>query len=164
MSLLTPDSGLLFWMLITFGIVFFVLAKYGFPVITKMVEDRKNYIQGELEAAKEAKLQVESVREEIQKIHTEARNQQMLLIKEGTDMREKLIEEAKQVAQTEANKIIQNAHLSIQKEKEIALQDIQNQVAQLSLDIAAKVLRKNLDNQTAQIDLINKLLDDAKSN
>jgi F-type H+-transporting ATPase subunit b len=164
MSLLTPDSGLLFWMLISFGIVFFVLAKYGFPIITKMVEDRKQYIENALEAAKEAKLQLESVREESAKILAEARSKEMQLLKDGADMRDKMVEDAKQLAQAEADKIIQEARISIQKEKENAIKDIRKQVATLSVEIAEKVLRKNLDNQPAQIELIDKLLDEATRN
>ena len=164
MSLLTPDSGLLFWMLISFGIVFFILAKFGFPVITKMVEDRKQYIETALEEAKEAKLQLENVKEEGAKILSEARNKEMQLIKDGNDIRDKIVEEAKHLAQVEADKMILEARILIQKEKENAIKDIRKQVAMLSVEIAEKVLRKNLDNQPAQTELIEKLLDEASIN
>ncbi len=164
MSLLTPDSGLLFWMLISFGIVFFVLAKFGFPVITKMVEDRKQYVETALDAAKEAKLQLENVKAESAQIIAEARNKEMQLLKEGADMRNKMIEDAKQLAQIEADKMMQKTRDLIQKEKENAIKDIKNQVAVLSIEIAEKVLRKNLDNQPAQMELIDKLLDETTIN
>ncbi|MDR0231852.1 MAG: F0F1 ATP synthase subunit B [Dysgonamonadaceae bacterium] len=164
MSLLTPDSGLLFWMLFSFGIVFFVLYKFGWPVITKMVEDRSQYVESALEAAKEAKLQVESVREEGAKILAEARNKEMQLLKDGADMRDKMVEDAKQLAQVEADKMIQEARVLIQKEKDNAIKDIKKQVALLSVDIAEKILRKNLDNQPAQIELIDKLLEETITN
>lgn len=164
MSLLTPDSGLLFWMLISFGIVFFILAKFGFPVITKMVEDRKQYIETALEGAKEAKLQLESVKEEGAKILSEARNKEIQLIKDGNDMRDKIVEDAKHLAQVEADKMIQEARILIQKEKENAIKDIRKQVAVLSVEIAEKVLRKNLDNQPAQVELIDRLLDEVTIN
>lgn len=164
MSLLTPDSGLLFWMLISFGIVFFVLAKFGFPVITKMVEDRKQYVETALDAAKEAKLQLENVKAESAQIIAEARNKEMQLLKEGADMRNKMIEDAKQLAQIEADKMMQKTRDLIQKEKENAIKDIKNQVAVLSIEIAEKVLRKNLDNQPAQMELIDKLLDETTVN
>ena len=163
-ALLTPDSGLLFWMLFSFGIVFFVLAKFGFPVITKMVEDRKKYVESALDAAKEAKSQLENVKAEGAKILSEAKNQQMQLLKEGGAMRDKIIEEAKQSAHVEANKIINDARLLIRKEKDAAIKDIKNQVAVLSIEIAEKVLRKNLDNQPAQMELIDKLLDETINN
>ena len=164
MSLLTPDSGLLFWMLLSFGIVFFILAKFGFPVITKMVEDRQQYVETALDAAKEAKSQLENVKAEGAKILSEAKNQQMQLLKEGGAMRDKMIEEAKQSAHVEADKIINNARLLIEKEKENAIKDIKNQVAVLSLEIAEKVLRKNLDNQPAQMELIDRLLNETTKN
>ena len=163
-ALLTPDSGLLFWMLFSFGIVFFVLAKFGFPVITKMVEDRKQYVESALEAAKEAKLQLESVREEGAKILAEARSKEMQLMKDGADIRDKMVEDAKHLAQVEADKMIQEARILIRKEKENAIKDIKKQVAMLSVEIAEKVLRKNLDNQPAQIELIDKLLDETTNN
>ena len=164
MSLLTPDSGLLFWMLISFGIVFFVLAKFGFPIITKMVEERKEFIKSALGAAKEAKSQLENVKVEGAKILLEAKNQQIQLLKEGAEMRDKIIEEAKQSAHIEADKIIEDARLLIQKEKEYAIKDIKNQVAALSVEIAEKVLRKNLDNRPAQMELINRLLEETANN
>ena len=164
MSLLTPDSGLLFWMLISFGIVFFVLAKFGFPIITKMVEDRKLYVENSLEAAKEAKLQLESVRTEGAKILSEAKNREMQLLKEGADLQNKMIEDAKQLAKVEADRMIQEARLLIQKEKENAIKDIRSQVAILSIEIAEKVLRQKLDDQPAQMKLIDKLLDEATNN
>lgn len=164
MSLLTPDSGLLFWMLISFGVVFFILAKFGFPVITKMVEDRKNYVQGELDAAKEAKLQLKNLQAEGAKILAEAQSQQVQLLKDGAEMRDKLIEEARSAAQVEADKVMQAAHLSIQKEKEEAIKEIKTRIADLSVEIAEKILRKNLDNKPAQMELIDKMLDEATNN
>jgi len=160
MSLLTPDTGLLFWMLVSFGIVFLVLAKFGFPIITKMVEDRKQYVESALDAAKEAKLQLENVKTEGAKILAEARNKEMQLLKAGAEMRDKMIEESKHLAQIEADKMIQEARILIHKEKESAIKDIKKQVAVLSVDIAEKVLRKKLDNQPAQMELVDKLLDE----
>jgi len=164
MSLLTPDGGLLFWMLISFGIVFFILAKFGFPVITKMVEERKQYVENALNAAKEAKLQSENVKAEGEKILAEARNRQTQLLKDGADIRDKMVEDAKQIAQIEADKMIQEARALIQKEKENAIKDIRKQVTILSIDVAEKVLRKNLDNRPAQMELIDKMLDEVINN
>ena len=164
MSLLTPDSGLLFWMLISFGIVFFILAKFGFPIITKMVEDRKQYVENSLEAAKDAKLQLENVKTEGAKILSEAKNREIQLLKEGADLQNKMIEDAKQLAKVEADKMIQEARLLIQKEKDNAIKDIRSQVAILSIEIAEKVLRQKLDDQPAQMKLIDKLLDEATNN
>ena len=164
MELLTPDPGLLFWMLVSFGIVFFVLAKFGFPVIVKMVEERKQYVETALDAAKEAKLQLENVKVEGAKILAEARSKEMQLLKDGADMRDKMVEDAKQLAQIETDKMIEDARILIRKEKENAINDIRKQVAVLSVEIAEKVLRKNLDNQPAQIELVDKLLNEVINN
>ena len=164
MDLFKPETGLIIWMLIAFGIVFVILAKYAWPVIIKGVEERKKFIDSSLEAAKEAQLQLENVKAEGAKILSEARNKEMQLIKDGADIRDKMVEEAKHLAQVEADKIIQEARLLIQKEKENAIKEIKKQVAVLSVEIAEKVLRKNLDNQPAQTELIEKLLNEATNN
>jgi len=109
-------------------------------------------------------LQLENVKAEGAKILSEARNKEMQLIKDGADIRDKMVEEAKNLAQVEAGKIIQEARLLIQKEKENAIKEIKKQVAVLSVEIAEKVLRKNLDNQPAQTELIEKLLNEATNN
>ena len=163
MSLLTPDLGLLFWMLLSFGIVFFVLAKFGFPVIVKMVDKRKEYIENSLEAAKEANRQLANIKTEGEKILAEAREEQLRLMKDAEEIRSKMIAEAKQQAQVEAGKVMQNAQSLILKEKEDAIKDIKHQVAALSVEIAEKVLRKDLENKSAQMELIDKLLNEAKN-
>ncbi|GHT74285.1 ATP synthase subunit b [Bacteroidia bacterium] len=164
MSLLTPDPGLLFWMLFSFGIVFFILAKFGFPVIVKMVEERKAYIDRSLEAAKEAHLRLEGIKEESEKLLSQARDEQVRMLRESNDMRTKIINDAKEQAREETGKIMNEAKTAIQKEKEAALRDIKQQVAQLSIDIAEKILRKNLSDKPAQMELVDKLIAEAQKN
>ena len=141
MSLLVPDSGLLFWMLLSFGIVFFVLAKYGFPVIVKMVNERKEYIDRSLVVAKEA-------------------NEQLAILNEAAATRDRIIKEAKEQARIEGDKMMEEVKRQIQAEKEDAIRDIRRQVAVLSVDIAEKVLRKNLDDENKQTAMIDRLLDE----
>jgi F-type H+-transporting ATPase subunit b len=164
MSLLTPDLGLLFWMLLSFGIVFFVLAKFGFPVIVKMVEDRKKYIDQSLESAKLANDRLQGIQKEGERILAEARVKQSVLLKEANALRSKMIKDAKEQAQVEVTRLMEEAKLSIQKEKDLALRDIHNQIAVLSIDIAEKILRKNLDNKSAQLELVDKLIGEAQKN
>ena len=164
MSLLTPDTGLLFWMLLSFGIVFFILAKFGFPIIVKMVDERKAYIDNSLEAAKEANDRLAGIKQEGDRILSEARNEEMRILKEANEMRNKIVQDAKEQATVEAGKVIEDAKSSIQKEKEIAMRDIHNQIAVLSIDIAEKILRKNLGDQPAQVELVNKLIEEAQKN
>ena len=162
--LLKPEFGLLFWMLISFGVVFFVLAKYGFPIIVKMVDERKAFIDKSLEAAKAANERLASIQEESERILKQTRDEEIRILKEAQETRSKIIGEAKNEATVEAGKLIAEAKTAIQKEKELAIRDIHNRVADLSLNIAEKVLRKNLDNRPAQNDLVEKLIEEAQKN
>ena len=149
MSLLLPDSGLLFWMLLSFGVVFVVLAKYGFPVITKMVEGRRTYIDQSLEVAKEANAQLQRLKAE-----SEA------LVAAANKERDKIIVEARKQAEVAAQKELDDVKKQIQQEKEEAIRDIRRQVAVLSVDIAEKVIRKNLDEEHEQMEMIDRMLDE----
>jgi F-type H+-transporting ATPase subunit b len=164
MSLLTPDPGLLFWMLISFGVVFFVLAKYGFPIIVKMVDERKAFIDHSLESAKQANERLAGIQEEGDRILNQTRDEELRILKEANEMRSKIVAEAKEQAAIEAGKLVAEARAAIQKEKEMAIRDIHNQIVTLSIDIAEKVLRKNLDNQPAQRELVNKLIEETQKN
>lgn len=164
MSLLTPDAGLLFWMVLSFGIVFFVLAKYGFPIIVKMVDERKAFIDKALEAAKAANDRLAGIREEGDRILNQTREEEIRILKDANEMRNRIIGEAKEQAAIEAGKLITEARNAIQKEKEMAVRDIRNQIATLSIDIAEKILRRNLDNQNAQRELVDKLIEEVQKN
>lgn len=160
MSLLVPDSGLLFWMLLSFGIVFFILAKWGFPVIVKMVEERKEYIDHSLEVAKEANRQLAAIKTESETILAKAREEQTKILNEAVATRDRIIKEAKEQAQTEGQKQLSEVKKQIEAEKNEAIRDIRRQLASLSVDIAEKVLRKNLDGKREQMDMIDRLLDE----
>jgi len=164
MSLLTPDLGLLFWMLVSFGVVFFVLAKFGFPIIVKMVDERKAFIDKSLEAAKQANERLAGIQQEGERILKQAHEEELRIMREAEDIKNKIVDEAKGQAGVEAGKIIEEAKNAIQKEKELALRDLRNQTALLSIGIAEKILRKNLDNQPAQQELVNQLIEEAQKN
>lgn len=163
MSLLTPDTGLLFWMLISFGIVFFILAKFGFPIIIKMVEERKAYIDQSVQSAKEANEKLAGIKAQSDKILAETKEEQLRLLREATEMKNQIIKEAKQQAGIEADKVMEEARKAIQKEKDDAIKDIRNQVVDLSIQIAEKILRKDLEDKAAQKELINKLMKEAEN-
>ncbi|MDD3078432.1 MAG: F0F1 ATP synthase subunit B [Paludibacter sp.] len=160
MSLLTPDSGLLFWMLLTFGIVVFILAKYGFPVIVKMVEERKQYINDSLIMAEKARTELDKVKAEGEAIMDEARKEHLKLMQETAKTQEALINEAKEKAAIEADKLIADAKIRIQEEKNEALREVRRQVAELSVDIAEKVIKNKLSEEKEQVEMINRLLDE----
>jgi len=160
MALLLPESGLLFWMLISFGIVVFILAKFGFPIIIKMVEDRKTYIDESLLIAKSTYEQMAVVKAQGVTIVDNARLEQVKIMNEAAQTRDMFIKEAKEKAGLEAAKLIDEARKQILIEKEDAIRDIRRQVAELSVDIAEKVIRQQLDKKDEQMVMIDRLLDE----
>jgi F-type H+-transporting ATPase subunit b len=160
MSLLLPEPGLLFWMLLAFGIVFFLLAKYGFPVITKMVEERKAYVEQSLKVAEEANTQLSQLRTEGETIINQAGKEQGRILREASEERDKIISDARRQAQALTVKELEDVKKQIQIEKEEAIRDIRKQVAVLSVDIAEKIIRKRLDDEKEQMDMIDRMLDE----
>ena len=158
MGLLQPESGLLFWMLLSFIVVFMILAKYGFPVITKMVEERRVFVEKSLEAAKEAKAQLDNIKTESEALLQQAREDQMKILNEAAAAKERIISEAKGQAQAEAQKQLEEAKRQIRKEA--AVREVRSQIAMLSVDIAEKVIRNKLDNTPAQMSMIDRLLEE----
>ena len=159
-AILTPDLGLLFWMLLAFAVIFFVLAKYGFPAIINMVEDRKKYIDESLLKAHEASERLENIRQEGESILQEAREKQAQILKEAAETRDAIVEQAQQKAREEGTRLLSDAKLAIEQEKRAAIADIRPQVAALSVEVAEKVLRQNLKDDASQMDLIERMLDD----
>lgn len=159
--LLKPDVGLLFWMLLSFGVVFFVLAKYGFPIITKMVEDRNAYIEKSLDAAKEANKQLASIKEETEVMLASARAEQVNILKDAENTRNRIISEAKELARAEGLKEVEQFRKQMELEKEDVIKDIRRQVATLSVEIAEKVIRTNLNDSKDQTSMIERLIDES---
>ena len=161
MYILLPYAGLLFWLLVAFGIVFFVLAKYGFPAITTMIDERKRFIDDSLQNAKEANARLANIKAESEAILQAAREEQAKILRDAAATREQLIKEAREKAEIEGNKMLAETKRLIEQEKEEALQEIRNSVAELSLSIAEKVLRNELSTDKAQQAYTNKLVDEA---
>jgi F-type H+-transporting ATPase subunit b len=159
MNLLLPESGLLFWMTIIFAIVFILLAKFGFPIITGMVEKRNQRINDSLEAARVAEEAIAHLTQEKERILEETREEQSRLMREAAAERERVLEQTQIQAREEADKILQAATARIQEEKEAAMKELRNEVAVISLAIAEKVLRKELSSDNGQTELINRLVD-----
>lgn len=159
-SILTPDLGLLFWMLLAFLVVFFVLAKYGFPAIVNMVDERKKYIDDSLRKAHEASERLENIKQEGEAILQEAREKQAQMLKEAAETRDAIVENAQEKAREECARLLTEAKAEIEQQKQAAIADIRKQVATLSVEIAEKVLREKLQSDQAQMDLIDRMLDD----
>lgn len=163
MDLMLPDTGLLFWMTVIFGLVLLILAKFGFPLITGMVEKRNKRINDSLEAARTAEQAIAHLKEEQERIITETRAEQSKLIQEAAAERDRMIAQAQDQARAEAQKIMEDAKERISQEKEAAMSELRNEVAKMSIAIAEKVVRKDLASDAGQKDLVDKLLDELKA-
>lgn len=163
MSLITPDFGLLVWMTLIFGIVFFVLAKWGFPMITGSVEKRAQRIDDSIKAAKEAEEKLRNLAEEQSRMIEETRQEQSRILKEAAASRDNIVEQAKVQAREEASRILDQARTQIAAEKESALRDVRKEVALLSVSVAEKVLKASLSDGAEQSALVDRLVDEVSS-
>ncbi len=163
MDLLLPDFGLLFWMTFVFVIVFIILKKAGFPAIVKMVNERKAYIDESLQKAHEANGKLANIQKEGESILQQAREQQAAILKEAADTRDAIVEKAQDKAREEGARLLSDAKAQIETEKQNAIREIRTQVAELSVQIAEKVLKEKLSDDKAQMDMINRLLDGVSS-
>ena len=162
MDLLVPSTGLLFWMTVTFLVVLGIFCKFGFPAIIKMVNGRKAYIDDSLRKAHEANEKLANIQRESESILQEARERQALL-KEAAATRDAIVESAQGKAREEGNRLLSEAKAEIDNQRRAAVGDIRREVATLSVEIAEKILREKLGNDKAQMDLIDRMLDEVSS-
>lgn len=163
MELFTPDFGLIFWMFVSFAVLFFVLAKWGWPVILKGIDQRAELIDKGVEYAQNAKEQLDHAREEAEKYIVEARRQQADMLREADKMKTQIIEDAREAAQKEAQKVMDAAKQSIELARKEAEQNFRDEVSAFALDIAGKVVRTQLAEEKAQKQLVNTLLDEIEN-
>ncbi len=163
MDLFIPASGLLFWMTLVFLVVLFILWKWGFPVIVKMVNDRKTFIDDSLRKAHEANEKLANIQKEGESILQEARDKQAQILKEAASTRDAIVEKAHEKAREESNRMIEEAKAEIENQKKAAIGDIRKQVAELSIMISEKILREKLRSDSAQMDYIDRMLDEVTS-
>jgi F-type H+-transporting ATPase subunit b len=150
MDLLLPGIGLLVWTLIAFLLVFFILKKFAWKIIIKSLNDREKGISDSLETAKKLKAEMALMKSENESLMQEAREERAKMLKEAKETRDKMISDAKDQAKQEAAKVIADAHAAIQTEKMAALTDVKNQIGNMVIEIAEKVIRKQLDNKAEQ--------------
>lgn len=162
MSLITPDFGLLFWMTLIFAVVFFILAKFGFPIITGMVEKRSDRIDESLRKAEEAEKALAEMDERRQQILSDAKAEQARILREASATSDSIVSKAQDKAKEEASKILEQARIEIAAEKESALRDIRRVVANLSVEVAEKVLRADLDEDEKQGAYLDRLIDEVQ--
>ena len=164
MELFTPDFGLVFWMFVAFLILFLVLGKWGWPVIIKSMNTRADTIDKGVEDAAEAKRQLDNAREEARKYMEEAQQKQAEMLREAAKMKSQIIEEAKVEAAAEAKKVMDAAKISIEQQRKEAELQFKDEVSRFSVEIAEKMVRKQMASDKAQTDLVNQLLDEIDRN
>ncbi len=164
MNPLLPELGLVLWMSIAFLVVLFLLKKFAWKGIIDALKDREEFIERSLKSAEEAKVQMSELKAGNEKLLAEARAEREALLKEAKETREKIIAQAKTSANEESDRMIAAARTEIDKEKSQALADIKKQVAELSLEIAEKVVRKELSDKGAQQALVDSHLQQLQAN
>ncbi len=164
MDLLIPSFGLIFWTLLVFLIVFFILKKFAWKPILSSLKERETTIADSLATAEKMKAEMAQFKSENEALLAKAREERALLLKEARDTRDKIIAEAKEQAKVESNKIVAEAQAAIQQQKMAALTDVKNLVGNLVVEVAEKVLRKELANKAEQENYIKDLAKEVKLN
>lgn len=160
MSLITPDFGLFFWMAIVFFIVLAILWKWGFPTIVNMVNSRKEFIDDSLRKAHEANERLANIQKEGEAMLQNAREKQAQILKDAAETRDEIVVKAQEKATNEGSRLLDEAKAEIEVEKQNAIRDIRTQVAEISVQVAEKIVREKLSSNESQMELINKLLND----
>ena len=164
MQLVTPGIGLIFWMLVSFSLVMYVLAKFAWKPIMKGIHQRENTIEKALEAANDAKKEMLQLKAGNEQLLRDAKDERDALMRDARKVKEAILEEARVKANEEAARIMENARENIQYEKMAAINDLKNQIASISIDIAEKLIGKELENKKQQQELTEKLLKEVKIN
>lgn len=164
MELVTPEFGTVFWMSLSFLMILFILKKFAWKPILSALKERETSIDNALRSADKAREEMEHLKADNEKIIKEAKNERDNLLKDARLVKDMIISEAKEKAITETEKIIEDARVKIESEKDAALDEIKNQIAIFSIEIAEKILKKKLESTKDQKDMINDLLDEIKLN
>ena|ERR1700733_1138649 len=164
MELLTPNPGLFIWNLVAFLLLFFILKKFAWKPILKSLKEREEGIAGSLATAEKVRAEMAQMKNENEALLAKAREERALLLKEARDAKDKIVNEAKEQAKLEAGKIIADAHAAIEQQKMAALTDVKNQVGNLVIEVAEKILRRELANKGEQESYIRQLSNEVKLN
>jgi len=164
MDLLLPHVGLIVWTLLAFLIVLFLLKKFAWGPILKGLNDRESSIADSLASAEKVKLEMAQIKNENEALLAKAREERAEMLKEAKDMKDKIINEAKEEAKQQASKIISEAHASIQNQKMAALTDIKNHVGKMVIEVSEKILRRELADKSQQESYIKQLAEEIKLN
>ncbi|MFA6259889.1 MAG: F0F1 ATP synthase subunit B [Bacteroidia bacterium] len=155
MELVKPGIGLIFWMTITFSIVLYLLSKFAWKPILQMIREREDSINNALNAADDARKQMDALKSDNEKLLVEARKVRDQMLKEANDMKDAIVAQAKRSADEESRKIVANANEAIERAKVNAMNELKQQVAVLSVDMAEKILRHKMEDRTQQEAFVN---------
>jgi F-type H+-transporting ATPase subunit b len=158
MELVKPGLGLIFWMTITFSIVLYILSKFAWKPILKSLREREDSINNALNAADEARKQMDELKANNEKLLNEARKERDMMLKEAAELKDSIISQAKKTADDEARKMIVNANDAIEKAKVAAMNQLKTEVAELSVTMAEKILRKKMEDRSQQEAFVNENL------
>ncbi|MGK0254402.1 MAG: F-type H+-transporting ATPase subunit b [Mariniflexile sp.] len=164
MDLVTPGFGLIFWTALTFIFLLLILKKFAWKPILGAVSEREEGIKNALASAENARIEMENLHADNERILKEARAERESMLKEAREIKTKMIDDAKGIAQEQANKMISQAQVAIESEKKAAMAELKNTVASLSLAIAEKVVRAELSDKDKQVKLVESMLGEAKLN
>ncbi|MEX1241237.1 MAG: F0F1 ATP synthase subunit B [Cyclobacteriaceae bacterium] len=164
MQLLTPGIGLIIWQIIVFTLLLIVLAKLAWRPIINSLKDRERSIQEALDTAEKARQEMSQLRSDNERLLNEARAERDRILREAREISNKMREEAQHEAKKTADKIVDDARAAINIEKQAALKDVKVQVAMFSLEIAEKLMNKNLSGDKAQRELVESYVKDLKVN
>lgn len=164
MKLLTPDPGLILWTLLCFLIVFFILGKYAWPAIIKGLKAREEGISDAIASAEKVKAEMASLKNENEALLAKAREERATMIKEAKETADKMIADAKDKAKNEYDRIVADAQVAINQQKNAALTEVKNQVGSLVIEVSEKILRKELADKSQQEKYIQELAGDIKLN
>lgn len=164
MELLTPGVGLIIWQTIVFILLFLLLAKLAWKPIINSLKDRERSIQDALDTAEKARLEMAQLKSDNEKLLNEAREERDRILREAREVSTKMREEAQTEARKASDKIIEDARAAINIEKQAALRDVKTQVAMFSLEIAEKLMKKNLSGDKSQKELVEAYVKDLKVN
>lgn len=162
--MLTPEIGLVFWTTISFLILLFILGKYAWKPIINALNQREEGIKKALKSADEARKEMQNLQADNEKLLAQARVERDAMLKEAREIKDKIIADARSEAQEQGAKMIEQAKATIESEKKAAVAELKNQVALLSLDIAEKVVRNELEDKKKQLKHVENMLDDVTLN
>jgi F-type H+-transporting ATPase subunit b len=164
MDLLTPGTGLLFWQSVVFIALFLFLAKFAWKPIIGALNEREESIRQALESAEKAKAEMAALQAGNEKLLKEAREERDKIVRDAREAANRLIDQAQTEARKSADKLIEDAKAVINTEKQAALRDVKSQVALFSVEIAEKLLKKNLSSDKAQKDMVEEFIKETKLN